>query len=330
MSKNKRYNSINDWLKARFGERIYKVSLNSGCLCPNLDGTIGTEGCIFCNLQTYNPATSPQGVKPGVSINRQLEEGLSYIMKRHGATKVIAYFQSGSNTYMPARLLAPMFEDAISHPQVAGLAISTRPDCIGQDHIGLLRELNRKTLLWVELGLQSSNNDTLKFIDRGHGTAEFSKAVQILHDSKILTCAHVIFGLPGEDIETMLETAKFLNEHKIWGVKIHNLHILRGTRLEKLYNDGKIKLPTLAEYADWVVNFLEVMDPKIIIHRVNSHSPKSLTIAPDWSVNKLAIFNKVEKLLKERNTQQGKEFRLFSYSTAQAPCARSGLPDLGS
>lgn len=308
--KNKRYNSINDWLKGRFGERIYKVSLNSGCLCPNLDGTIGTEGCIFCNLQSHNPAHSLQGVKQGASINRQLEDGLSYVMKRHGATKVIAYFQSGSNTHMAANLLAPMFKDAISNPHVVGLAVSTRPDCIGKDHIELLRELGQKTFLWVELGLQSSNDDTLKLIGRGHGAAEFSKAAQTLRDSKISICAHVILGLPGENIETMLETAKFLNEHKVWGVKIHNLHVLRGTRLEKLYNDGKVKLPTLAEYADWVVSFLEVLDPGIIIHRVNSHSPRNLTVAPDWSVNKLAIFNKVEEILKEKDSWQGKRLTI--------------------
>lgn len=289
------------------------MSLESGCTCPNLDGTIGSHGCIFCNFLSYMPATNQNDLKTSfanIPINQQVQNGLKYTKKRHRSAKAIAYFQSGSNTHSPADILRPIFEEAISHPQIVGLAISTRPDCIHEEHLEMFKSLASKKLLWIEMGLQSSHNSTLERIGRGHDVETFQRACEKLNETNIPICAHVILGLPGETQEMMLDTAHFLNSVKIWGVKIHNLHVLKNTILEKQFNEGQINIPSLETYANWVVDFLEALSPEIIIHRVNSHSPKSITIAPAWSINKLAIFNEVEKELERRNTCQGKKFIL--------------------
>jgi len=242
-------------------------------------------------------------------IERQLSEGIEYIKKRHGTDKVIAYFQSGSNTYFPSKTLRPLLENVINKKNVVGLAISTRPDCIEDEHIEMLRGIAEKTFFWTELGLQSSHDKTLKIIERGHDVECFTKNHWALKEAGIKVCAHIILGLPSETLEDMLKTADFLNDIGIWGVKIHNLHVLKNTKLEEYYNEGKVKIPTLEEYANWVVMFLERLDPKIVIHRLNGHSPRHLTIAPTWSVNKLGTFNEIERQLKDRDTYQGKLFQ---------------------
>lgn len=303
---NKRYNSINPWLFKRFGERVFKVSLENGCPCPNRDGTLGTKGCIYCNPKGYFPATAPERGGRGKPISEQLREGIEYIGRRHGARRVISYFQSGSNTNAPANALAPIFEEAIAHPAVVGLAVSTRPDCIEVEHIDVFRRLARKTFLWVELGLQSCHDETLRRIGRGHDAESFLKAWGMLSAAGIPVCAHVILGLPGETREMMTQTACFLSHQPIWGIKIHNLHVLSGTELERQYRTGAVSIPSLDTYAGWVADVLEVLGPAIVVHRVNGHSPRGLTIAPAWSVNKLAILNAVEREMERRDSWQGK------------------------
>lgn len=301
-----RYNSINDLLKRRFGGRVHKVSLDMGSTCPNKDGRIASAGCIFCNLDSHRPATEPQSPPEPRSIKEQLIDGIEYLKGRHRTERFIAYFQGGSNTYGPRDELAKIFREAIDHEEVIGLAISTRPDCIDEGCVKILSSLPSELLLWIELGLQSAHDKTLSELGRGHTVAQFSEAHRLLKNASIPTCAHVILGLPNEDRTIMRETAKFLNKEKIWGVKIHNLHVLKGTKLEELYLDGKIKLQELQEYADSVVDFIEALDPSITIHRFNSHSPRRLTCAPEWSINKLAILNAVELRFKERDSWQGK------------------------
>lgn len=301
-----RYNSINDYLKGRFGERVYKVTLESGCGCPNRDGTLGTDGCIYCNEGAYNPATHANGMLSSMSIREQLIGGIEYVNKRHQAAKFVAYFQRGSNTYGPLQKLVSIYNDAIDHPDVVGLAISTRPDCFSPAMMDALEELSSKTMLWIELGLQSARTETLNLIRRGHTVDQFISTHRALKERGIPVCAHVILGLPGETGDDMLSTARLLNEEKVWGVKIHNLHVLKDTELERLYNEGNITLPSLEEYAHTVVDFLEHLSPEILIHRVNSHSPRSITVAPEWSINKLAIFNAVEAQLEKLNSYQGK------------------------
>ncbi|MFH1830118.1 MAG: TIGR01212 family radical SAM protein [Pseudomonadota bacterium] len=305
---NNRYNSINEFLKARFGERVFKVSLEIGSSCPNRDGAISRQGCSYCHPEALRPSTYKDSDFSIISIQKQLEEGIDYIRRRHGSQKVIAYFQNGSNTYAPAQKLARAFTTAASHPCVKGLAISTRPDCIEQEHLTLLKDLSRETFIWVELGLQSAHEETLKKINRGHTVRDFSKACSQHVKRGIPVCAHVILGLPGETSEMMCETARFLNEIGVWGVKIHNLHVLKDTKMEEEYRKGKIEIPSLDVYAGRVVDFLEELSPEILIHRLNSHSPRHLTIAPKWSINKLATMNAVHDELERRDSWQGKRF----------------------
>jgi len=304
-----RYNSINTVLRERFGERVYKVTLDIGSGCPNRDGTCGENGCSFCHPDALRPSTAKAPDTPLKPISDQLEEGIEYIERRHGSRRVISYLQNGSNTYARAGDLRPLLREAVAHPLVVGLAVSTRPDCIEQAHAALLAELARESMVWVELGLQSAHDETLIRIGRGHGVADFERAHAMLSDAGVPVCAHVILGLPGESPDMMIETARFLNETGVWGVKIHNLHVLRGTRIEGEFREGKVHIPTLPEYAGWVVDFLEALSPKTVIHRFNSHSPRRLTVAPEWSINKLATLNAVHEELERRDTFQGKKFR---------------------
>jgi radical SAM protein (TIGR01212 family) len=303
------YNSINGWLAEQFGERIFKVSLRSGLGCPNAS----SGGCIFCNEESYRPATEVDSCSPvRKEISIQLREGMDYIRKRHGASKFISYFQSGSNTYGDPEYLREIYFQATSHPDVVGLAISTRPDCIADEAIHIIRDVAREKLVWVELGLQSADDETLRFLNRGHSAAEFKGCATRLATEGIKVVAHVMIGLPSEAGDAVKRTAKFLNDVGVWGVKIHNLHVLKDTMLEKMYAAGDIAIPSLEVYASLVVDFLEVLNPDTIVHRVNSHSPRSLTVAPAWSINKLAIFNEVERQFRERNSYQGRLFNFVS------------------
>lgn len=301
----KRYNSINEVLQKKFGCRVFKVTLKSGCGCPNRDGTVGLNGCAFCDERSYEVNSNP-----AKGIKETLRSGIEYVKKRHNAAKFISYFQSGSNTDAPVLKLRKLFYEAIDHPDVVGLAVATRPDCVDDSHMSLFEELSKKTLFWVELGLQSANEETLTLINRGHSAGDFESTVKKLKDRNISVCAHVILGLPEESEEDMLKTADFLNRIKIDGVKIHNLHILKGTLFEEWYREGKVKVCDLLTYAKWAADFIEHLDPSILIHRLNGHAPRNLTIAPKWSVNKLAIFNAVEKELERRNGYQGKKVKL--------------------
>lgn len=301
---NLRYNSLNRYLKDRFGEKVYKVSLDTGLTCPNRDGTKGTGGCIFCNPEAGTTLTSKRELFG--SLEEQLSAGIDYVRGRHGSGRFIAYFQQYSNTYAPAKQLREWYNDAIRRDDVVGLAISTRPDCIAEDVYPLLAEMRDKTYLWVELGLQSAHDETLKKIRRGHDVAEFSEALRRLQELGIPVCAHMIIGLPGEGKKEVLETVKFLNDHKISGIKIHNLHVLKDTELANIYYRGEYKPLTLEEYGDLVIETLEHLSPEVLIHRFNGHSPRDLTIAPMWSINKLATLNYIEEELERRDTWQGK------------------------
>jgi radical SAM protein (TIGR01212 family) len=304
-----RYKSISTLLRERFGERVYKVTLDIGSGCPNRDGIYGREGCSFCHPDALRPNTSRAPRMTPKPLRTQLKEGVEYIQGRHGSRRVISYLQNGSNTYAAADKLRPILREAIAHPSVAGLAVSTRPDCIEQAHADLMAELAEGTMVWVELGLQSSHEETLIRIGRGHGVSAFERAHDILTDAGVPVCAHVILGLPGETPDMMMETARFLNETGVWGVKIHNLHVLKGTRLEGEFRKGEVHIPSLEEYAGWVIDFLEELSPEIVIHRLGSHSHRRLTVAPEWSINKLATLNAVHDELERRDTFQGKKYR---------------------
>lgn len=297
-----RYNSLSSFLKNKFGEKVYKVSLNGGFTCPNRDGSKGSGGCIYCNPESNQPLS-----KCSESIKEQLFRDIDYIKKRHrGTKKFISYFQHFSNTYKPAPELKKLYHEAISHPDVVGVAISSRPDCLNDETLKLLEQLNNETFLWLEFGLQSANDRTLDLLNRGHTSADFASAVKRAHGCGIMTCAHIILGLPNETHDDMMKTIALLAELKVWGVKLHNLHILKDTPLAKMYEEGKVPALSLEEYARLVVDCLERLPKETIIHRFNSHSPRRLTIAPAWSVNKLATMNAVHNELERRDAYQGK------------------------
>lgn len=325
-----RYNDLNSHLKTKFGEKTYKVSLDLASSCPNRDGTKGFNGCIYCNpdsntallhtrtvsscfpdntnlhLPTGNqqPATSDYSIAP---ISLQVENGIKYVKDRHNVKKFIAYFQHYSNTYGNPEQLRKAYFESIDHPDIVSLAISTRPDCISDTILDILEEIKSKTYLWIELGLQSANDKMLKFLNRQHNVQDFLYSLEKLNKLEIDVCAHVILGLPHETKNDILQIANLLNKNGVKGIKIHNLHVLKGTKLEEFYKTQTIDIIELEEYAKRVVFLIEHLDPKIIIHRFNSHSPRKFTIAPIWSINKLATFNAVEKEFEKQDTWQGKK-----------------------
>lgn len=241
-------------------------------------------------------------------IPDQLSYGIKYVKERHQTDKFLAYFQNGTNTHAPAEFLRPLFESAIIHPQVVGLMISTRPDCLDEPILDLLSELNEKTYLWLELGLQSHQNHVLDHINRAHSVEEFVSACEKLAKRGIQNCVHMILGLPKETPQEMLEGADFINKLPVQGIKIHNLFVTKHTVLEKWYREGHYQPLTLEDYATLCVDYLEKLRPDIIIHRLNAHGPARLTVAPDWSINKLGTLNAIHAEIFKRDTWQGKRY----------------------
>lgn len=298
----KPYNSLSDFLKNKFGCKVFKVSLNAGLTCPNRDGTKGAGGCIYCNAEPMIPLNYDNGM----GIKEQLYQGIKYIKKRHSnSEKFIAYFQMNTNTYAPVRRLEKIYTEGIGHPDVVGLAVSTRPDCVDNEILDSLARLAKEKFLWLELGLQSAHDKTLKLINRCHTAQDFTDAVRRARQRGIPVCSHVILGLPGENREEMLATARFLSNLGIWGIKLHHLHILKGTKLEEMHKRGEVKPFGLEEYANLAVDFLQEIPNHIIIHRLCGDTARRFLVAPEWSVNKFVILDNIYKILKQRNTYQG-------------------------
>lgn len=275
--------------------------MNAGFTCPNRDGTKGTGGCIYCAPETLIPSSYNESL----SIKEQLHKGIEYIKKRHGAKKFISYFQINTNTYAPVSELERIYRQDIDHPDVVGLAISTRPDCVDDEVLDLLKGLSKEKFLWLELGLQSSHNKTLKLINRCHTVEDFTGAVERAKKRDIPVCVHVILGLPGETKEDMLATARLLANLGIWGIKLHHIHIHKDTKLEEMYRKGEFRPLALEEYAELAVDFLQEMPKDVIIHRLCGDTSRRLLVAPDWSVNKFVILEKIHRILEERNTYKG-------------------------
>lgn len=302
-----RYNSFNEVLKKQFGSKVYRFTLNSGLSCPNIDGTKAKGGCYFCN-DDYLLAKSWHKQQP---LDDQIDYGINYVRERHpNTTKFLAYFQNGTNTHATVEFLREIFTASLKRSEVVGLLISTRPDCLGEDILDLLSELNDKTYLWVELGLQSHQNRILEKINRAHTVEEFCAATEKLHKRNIKNCVHMILGMPDESPEEMLAGAAFLNTLPINGIKIHNMFVTRFTALEKWYREGLYKTLSLDEYAQVCVDYLERLRPDIVIHRLNAHAPERLTVAPEWSINKLGTLNAIHDEMIRRNSRQGLKWNL--------------------
>ena len=301
------YHSL-DWeLKHTFGHKVYKLSLDAGLTCPNRDGTCGTRGCIFCS--EGGSGDFAESLK--TDVWDQIEAAKKRVSNKTGSDKninYIAYFQSFTNTYGPVSYLKPLFERAISHPDIASLSIATRPDCLGDDIIDLLKELNSKKPVWVELGLQTIHDKTAHFIRRGYELPVFENALNRLKKAGLTVIVHVILGLPGETREDMLETIRYLAGLKIDGIKLQLLHVLKGTDLDRLYRQGAFQVLELSQYLELVGDCLKLLPPETVIHRLTGDGPRSLLTAPLWSGNKRLVLNSMARYLKENKIYQGQEY----------------------
>ena len=299
----KRYNDLNTYYRNLFGCRVQKISLDAGLSCPNRDGKVSTGGCIYCNQWGSGTGAHSRGV----SITDQLLLGKKTLAQRYKAKKFIAYFQSFSNTYASLDKLKSLYEEALSGEDVVGLSIGTRPDCIDEAILDLLESYAGNYLIWVEYGLQSAHNATLDLINRGHDFRCFKNTVAATHKRRGLNiCTHIILGLPGEDKNQMLETAKQLALSGINGIKIHLLYVIKGTRLEKLYHQGGYQCLGQQEYVDLVCDFLERLPPDMVIQRLTGDPHPAELVAPTWALNKSQTLNMIKARLAARDTWQGK------------------------
>lgn len=287
------FNSIGSYLKERFGCKVIKLSLNAGFTCPNRDGTKGTGGCIFCSAEGSGDFAS------------DIPGQIRLLSKKWPSGKYIAYFQSHTNTYAPVEELREKYYQALEYPDVIGIAIATRPDCLSAEVLELLSELNQKTFLWVELGLQTIHEDTALLINRCYSLPVFDQAVDALSKLQIKTVVHLILGLPGESREDMIESVRYVCDKDIFGIKLHLMNVLRDTKLAEFY-PGRIHIPEKEEYINLVVDVLEIIPQHITIHRLTADAPRHLLIAPEWGYEKRSILNGIQKELRKRNSYQGK------------------------
>jgi len=305
----KRYHSLGYYLKQQYGQKIYKLSLNGGMNCPNRDGTIDTRGCIFCS----EGGSGDFATSPLLSVTEQIEEAkkmvASKLKNKNEPPKYIAYFQAYTNTHAPVSYLRSLFIEAINHPDILLLSIATRPDCLGDDVIALLVELNRIKPVWIELGLQTMHEKTAEFIRRGYPLSIFENTVFKLHELGLPIIVHTILGLPAESKQDMLMTIDYIAKLPIQGIKLQLLHILKGTDLGSLYEAGLLPdiLP-MEDYIDLVISCLERLPKEMIIHRITGDGPKKLLLSPLWSGNKKLVLNCINQEMKERATWQGKHF----------------------
>jgi uncharacterized protein len=301
VSQPKRYNAFSDELKRVFGCKVQRISVDAGFTCPNRDGTLDREGCIFCG----GSGSGAYGIRPELSVAAQVEDGKEIMRRKYRAQRFIAYFQAYSNTYAPVERLRALFDEALSVPGVVGIIVATRPDCLPDAVLDYLAELGEETYLWLELGLQSIHDKSLAFINRRHDYACFVDALQRAKTRRIRVCAHVILGLPGESREEMLAMAGALNRLGVDGVKLHLLHVMKGTRLAEMYGQGEVVLPDRDGYAGLVCDFLELLDPAILIHRLTGDGGRDNLVAPLWSLNKFEVLNLIDAELERRNSRQG-------------------------
>lgn len=295
MQGGERYYSISDYLKKTFGTKTIKLSLDGGFTCPNRDGTVGTGGCAFCSSSGSGEFAS--------SISDQI----SLLSDKWPEAKHIAYFQNHTNTYAPVSYLRKLYYDALEDSRIDGIAIATRPDCLGEDVLDLLEEINQNHFLWVELGLQTIHPKTSEMMGIGYSLEVFEKAMSALKARGIRTVLHVILGLPGESRPDMFETVSYVAKIHPFGMKIHMLNLVRGSRLYDMMPDY-VPFHSIEEYCELVVDLLEIIPPDVTIHRLTADTQRGLLVAPEWSYRKRTILNTINRRLKERNTCQGARY----------------------
>lgn len=291
------YYSLNQYLKDTFGGKVYKIALDGGFTCPNRDGTLDTRGCIFCS----GKGSGDFSEKRELSITRQIENGKIRLEKKIKDGKYIAYFQAFTNTYASVQELKKIYKEAISHPDIVGISIATRPDCLPDDVIDLLIELNQMKPVWVELGLQTIHEKTAAYIRRGYTLSVFDKAVSKLKAANITTIIHVILGLPGETKDDMLKTVDYVGKSGVSGIKLQLLHVIKGTDLAKEYEAGKFHTLSMEEYVDLVADCVAILPENMVIHRMTGDGDKKTLIAPLWSGDKKRVLNALNKKISEYN-----------------------------
>ena len=300
----KRYHSVDYDLKQTYREKVYKVTLNGGMTCPNRDGTVGKGGCIFCSAGGSGDFAG----NPSLSIREQLQIGKAELRRKRPVHYFIAYFQAFTNTYAPVEVLRQLYMEAIADEDVVILSIATRPDCLGEEVLDLLEEINRIKPVWIELGLQTIHPRTADFIRRGYELPVFERAVRELRRRNLTVIVHTILALPGESEEMMLATLDYLNHCDIQGIKLQLLHVLKGTDLAAEYAAHPFYIPTLEEYISLVGQCIERLRSDITIHRLTGDGPKDLLITPLWTSNKRTVLNTLHSYLKSKDIWQGKDY----------------------
>lgn len=296
---NERYKHLNTYLKEKFGERTLKICIDGGFTCPNRDGKCGIGGCIFCSERG-----SGEHISNLLTISEQVKKHLSSY-RGERANKFIAYFQNFTNTYDTLENLKAKYDSALIDNRIVGISIATRPDCINPEIVKLLKSYTDKYYVSVELGLQTSNDDTAKSINRGYLSKDFTKALEMLKNNNIDVITHIMIGLPNETFDDLKETVKFINKHNIQGLKIHSTYVVKNTKLEELYKNGTYIPVSLEYYLNSLTYVITHISPNIIIHRISGDAPKDLLVTPSWNLHKKWILNGFEKILKENNLWQG-------------------------
>ena len=302
-----RYLNYNQVMKSEFPERVQKISINAGFTCPNRDGRKGVGGCTYCNNQTF----SPEYCKPTKSIRQQIDEGINFFRQKYEGQVYLAYFQSYTNTYDTLETLKSLYEEALYHPKVVGLVIGTRPDCVNDTILDYLAELSKKYYVMVEYGIESTDNRTLEFINRGHSYEEAEEAIIKTAAKGIRTGAHLILGLPHETRHTILSHARKISELPLTAIKLHQLQLVKSTKMARQYaeNPEWFKLYSADEYIDLVIDFIELLRPDIASERMISQSPPGFVIAPIWGLKNFEFMVQMEKRLVQRNTRQGRLYK---------------------
>lgn len=297
----KRFNAFSEELKRVFSCRVQRISVDAGFSCPNRDGSLSSEGCIFCG----GHGSGSYGIFRSLSALEQIEDGKEVMRRKYKASQFIAYFQAYSNTYASVERLRLLFSAALCAPDIVGLIVATRPDCLPEDVLSYLAEINQQTYLWLELGIQSIHDKSLAFINRCHDHACSIDAIQRARAQGLRVCVHIILGLPGETPEEMLAMADELNRLGVAGVKLQLLHVMKGTRLAELYERGEVSMLGRDEYAGLVCDFLERLNPHIQIHRLTGDGGHDNLVAPLWSLKKFEVLNLIDAELERRGTRQG-------------------------
>ena len=301
----KRYHSLNYFLRNKFGEKIYKISLDGGFTCPNRDGKVAKGGCTFCSARGSGDFAGSRIL----SITEQFADRKEMMEKKWKDGKYIAYFQAYTNTYAPVEELRKKYEEALAQKNVIALSIATRPDCLDDDVLDYLEELNKKTYLWVELGLQTINDKTARNFNRGYDFETFDSSLKKLQERGIEVVVHTIFGLPGETKEDMLKTVDYVAHSGAQGVKFHLLHLMQGTKMVEQYESGELQLLSKEDYIDLICKGIAMIPEEMVVHRLTGDAPRQSLIGPMWSLKKWEVLNDIDKALVDNNIWQGKDFK---------------------